>query len=675
MTLIFNGVEIEDAKYNGTSLEKIICNGVTVWEKAAAETIFNVSKITSNVYVNSTTYNNCKFIGFNVTAGNSDAVVTYGGITKTVTANSSANITFGQYGADADDGTADTGNITFKNATKITGFTYKTSKAGTDQYFKGINSIIDWGGLQTIGQNLFRTNTSITSLNINGRISTIEANAFYGCTGLTSLTIGASVNSIADQAFRGTVNLARISSSSTTYPASGDCLLYNGTTLIVGSTNSVIPSGCTTIKAYVFEKMVSGNLAGSITLPTSVTTIETSAFDGSAITYMRTSATTIGSYCFRGCTSLTSLNLTGNIQAVPEYMCQGCTSLRTFSCLTSGITSIGNYAFGGCSSLNSITFPSTIQTIGNSAFSGCAGNSNTSNLTSNLTSIGNSAFNGWTNLTSIYIPSNVTTIGTSAFANTKNVTSINFTATNCTSSNMTVFGSSGISGNGITLTIGNGVKRIPDHLFDASNSDTSSSYQAPKITTVTFQSGSTCTTIGKYAFASDNRSSSNYSTHWLPFTSINLPNSITLIDDYAFKNPGISTITIPSSVVTIGEGAFGHVTYAQYTNVINSLGGSSLTTIGNRAFQHCRTYVSNLTMPANVTSIGQYALQLYQYYPDGQLSNTSKWFRFANSSGWQVSSDKSSWSSVDVSTPENATNQLMRDSTYSGSCDKYWRRT
>ena len=48
MTLIFNGVEIEDANYNGTPLEKIICNGVTVWEKNVPEEMLIFTGIDAN---------------------------------------------------------------------------------------------------------------------------------------------------------------------------------------------------------------------------------------------------------------------------------------------------------------------------------------------------------------------------------------------------------------------------------------------------------------------------------------------------------------------------------------------------------------------------------------------------------------------------------------------------
>ena len=113
------------------------------------------------------------------------------------------------------------------------------------------------------------------------------------------------------------------------------------------------------------------------------------------------SVTTIGSSAFSGCSNLITVTISENSQ----------------------LTSIGNEAFSYCSSLTSIYIPDSVTTIGSYAFSDC---SNLATVTfgenSQLTSIDFRAFDGCSSLTSIYIPDSVTTIGTSAFCDCSSLT-------------------------------------------------------------------------------------------------------------------------------------------------------------------------------------------------------------------------------------------------------------
>ena len=89
------------------------------------------------------------------------------------------------------------------------------------------------------------------------------------------------------------------------------------------------------------------------------------------------------------------------------------------------VTTIGSYAFDGCSSLTSITIPDSVTSIGNEAFSGCSNLANVSiGENSQLTTIGSYAFSNCSSLTSIIIPDSITTIGDGAFSNCDSLTSI-----------------------------------------------------------------------------------------------------------------------------------------------------------------------------------------------------------------------------------------------------------
>jgi hypothetical protein len=108
-------------------------------------------------------------------------------------------------------------------------------------------------------------------------------------------------------------------------------------------------------------------------------------------------------------------------------------------------------------------------------------------------------------------------------------------------------------------------------------------------------------------------------------TSITLPSSLTTIGQEAFEGCNLTSIIIPSSVTSIGAEAFyicpdlTSVTFSSPSSV-TSIGyavfagtgltsitiPSSVTSIGANAFELC-TALTSVTIPSSVTSIGQYA--------------------------------------------------------------------
>ncbi|MDY5666424.1 MAG: leucine-rich repeat protein, partial [Alloprevotella sp.] len=93
------------------------------------------------------------------------------------------------------------------------------------------------------------------------------------------------------------------------------------------------------------------------------------------------SVTKIGSSAFNGCSSLTALTVDANN---PNYSAEGCmlfdkkkTTLicavgnqKTYN-IPSSVTSIESYAFYDCSALTAINIPSSVTSIGDNAFSNC----------------------------------------------------------------------------------------------------------------------------------------------------------------------------------------------------------------------------------------------------------------------------------------------------------------
>jgi hypothetical protein len=69
----------------------------------------------------------------------------------------------------------------------------------------------------------------------------------------------------------------------------------------------------------------------------------------------------------------------------------------------------------------------------------------------------------------------------------------------------------------------------------------------------------------------------------------------------AFENTGLTAITIPESVETIG-----YWTFAGCTGAASAIIGDGVKVVGNYAFQHC-TSLAAATIGASVEYIGDYA--------------------------------------------------------------------
>ena len=362
-----------------------------------------------------------------------------------------------------------------------------------------------------------------------------------------------------------------------------------------------------------------------------VTAIRTSAFAGNTkLTeiILPESLTTIGSSAFSGCTGLTEITLVENLTAIGNYAFYNCTGLTRINfnavrladlssgnfvfsyagqsgdgitvTVGSGVTkipaylfcpygnvsylpkiiavefaenslceSIGSYAFYKCTDLTEVILPESLTTIGSSAFSGCTGLTEIT-LPENLTTLGSSAFSGCTGLSEIALAENLTTIGNSAFYNCTGLNRINFNAIQMDDLNGDnfVFACAGQSGDGITVTVGSGVTKIPAYLFYPYG-DVS---YLPKIIAVEFAENGVCESIGSCAFY-----------NCTDLTEIRLPESLTTIDSSAFYGcTGLEKITLPESLTMIGSSAFSGCTELSEIAL-----PENLTTIGNAAFYNC----------------------------------------------------------------------------------------
>lgn len=256
--------------------------------------------------------------------------------------------------------------------------------------------------------------TILESIVLPNSVTRIEGGTFSGCNGLNSI---------------------KVESGNEKYDSRNNCnaiIETSSNTLIAGCKNTIIPNSVTSIGSYAFDNCSS---LTSITIPNSVTTI--------------------GNYAFYRCSGLTSITIPNSVTSISSYAFQNCSGLTSIT-IPNSVTSIGWSAFNGCSGLTSINIPNSVTSIGGSAFEGCSdltsikvesGNqyydsrdncnaiieTNTNTIVvgckntiipNSVTSIGYSAFYKCSGLTSITIPNNVTSISGRAFDGCSGLTSI-----------------------------------------------------------------------------------------------------------------------------------------------------------------------------------------------------------------------------------------------------------
>ncbi len=186
-----------------------------------------------------------------------------------------------------------------------------------------------------IGNYTFYNCYSLISLTIPDSVIIIGNYAFHGCTSLTSVTIGNGVTSIGDSAFSiyGLIDDYLDYIFSHTLPSFNISL----SSFYVSPDNPSYASvdGVLFNKALTILIQCPGAMIGSYVIPDSVTSIE--------------------SYAFYFCTSLTSITIPDSVTIIGNSAFCGCLSLASIT-IGKGVTSIESYAFYGCTSLASIEF-------------------------------------------------------------------------------------------------------------------------------------------------------------------------------------------------------------------------------------------------------------------------------------------------------------------------------
>ena len=228
-------------------------------------------------------------------------------------------------------------------------------------------------------------------------------------------------------------------------------------------------------------------------------------------------------------------------------------------------------AFSGCSNITSLTLPNSLKIIHNGALTGLHGVT-TLVIPDSVKRIESSSSypNTTTSLTSLTLGSGLEYIGNNAFYNRTNLTSITCLATT-------------------PPTLGTNT-----NAFDNTNN---CPIYVPEDSVDAYKAAWTKYADRIQAMPQDNTLFNSIVDRSV--TSINIPNNVTSIGNYAFSNcSSLTSINIPSGVTSIGQYAFDTCSALTSVNI-----PSSITSIGQSAFSGCSSLTS-VNIPDSVTSIG-----------------------------------------------------------------------
>ena len=347
------------------------------------------------------------------------------------------------------DGVTSIGDWTFNGCSSLTSINIPDGVTKIGEYaFSGCSSLSSINipnGVTKIGDEAFYDCRSLTSINIPDGVTSIGYSAFYGCSSLTSITIPDGVTSIGDGAFSGCTSLTKTNYTGTIdkwteiYFVSGDSNPTNYSRNLYINNQLVTKANLTTatkISNYAFKGCTS---LTSINIPDGVTSFGGWTFYGcSSLTGITipNGVTNIGDSAFYGCTSLTSINIPDGVTSIGYDVFRDCTNLTSIN-IPDGVTSIGEYAFKDCSSLTSINIPDGVTSIGKSPFYDCTSLTGIT-IPNGVTEIGDSAFEDCTSLTSINIPDGVTSIGNDAFYGCHNLSDVFYSNSDTEWSNISI---------------------------------------------------------------------------------------------------------------------------------------------------------------------------------------------------------------------------------------------
>ena len=499
---------------------------------------------------------------------------------------------------------------------------------------KEIISVIIPSSVTTIGKAAF-ANNELTEVIIPNRVTIIGDWAFFG-NQLANVTIGNRVTIVGSMAFAGnqltdiTIPNSVITIGHGTFAAFANNPRFNiphenVVTMSESEMEKLLnrmdkASGDSTAGNRLISTSIGknvgrignwaffGNQLANVTIPNNVTMIGVGAFGKNQLTKISVgkSVDTIGHAAFAD-NQLTNVTIPNNVRTIGNMAFAE--NQLTNVTISNGVIRIGLRAFMGSAHTN---FDSTINATGNRLTSLTIHNSVTTiedkafvgnqltevTIGNSVTTIGSMAF-AYNQLTDVAIPSRVAMIGYGAFVGNP-LTNFSVASDNTT---YTVKDSFLLDKNGETLILYYGREKnvtIPDSVTIIENF----AFMGSNLTGVIIPNS--VSEIREQAFSGNK------------LTSISIPNSVTKIGDGAFERNQLTRITIPNSITTIKDFVFAE---NQLTNVIIP---SSVRNIGEWAF--AGNQLTSISIGANVNlQITSFGRSFYAAYNPSPVVNRLIW--------------------------------------------------
>jgi len=353
----------------------------------------------------------------------------------------------------------------------------------------------------------------------------------------------------------------------------GDMHAYMGTYYYISDHDEVSTTGGSNGLggSYSYYHVYSTSLAGAfensnilrVALPNSAKNIGPGTFRNSRVQMVKTKApvTSVGRKAFQNCKTIREIDLS-EASIIESHAFNGCINLNSVGCLKK-VETLGVSAFENCTSLDfgedGLDLPLVndipVGTFYNNILLKKV------NFSDSLASIGGNAFAGCTSLNHIVLPNSCTTVGLEAFADCSSLDDMTVSSElmNVSASFIKNTPLSSLDAEGgvyylqhIALTP---VEKSPTSLVFRTGTatianDFASGCNKSSLTSITLPS--TLLRIGDNAFGKID----NYSTA-SQITSLQLPDGLQEIGTKAFCNAlSTKSLTIPESVRSIGEDAF-----------------------------------------------------------------------------------------------------------------------